>query len=146
MIAYVQQQRPTFCFLACVESFLAENGQLISQGEILKRAADVLGANENDLGAFAAANFGRIDKEFGLETRQVTAVNNQMPRTESVFALTKWAGRDDSIHWVRVLKIDAKDCLLMNPAHEHCPHRVDTPSLTNWIIALFLVRFIASPR
>lgn len=140
MIAFVPQERPTFCFLACLESFLAENGQLLSQRAILKRGGDAFGKNENDLGGFAAGYFPLLEKEFGLVVKGVEKVSNSMPRDESVFVLCKWDGRDDLNHWVRMLKADDQECLLMNPEHKHCPQEMKMPEFRPWILGLFLVK------
>jgi len=90
MIAFTQQEGQWYCFLACLESFLAEQGILVSQEEIRKKTPDIYGAHPTDLGGFAAHSFPRVAEAWGLEVTQIEATNGPTLRNESLFVLCRW--------------------------------------------------------
>lgn len=134
MIAYCRQETPTFCFLACLESFLNENGESLSQRDILARCQDVLGRNSNDLGAFSPQiqNRDRIAQEFGLSFDEVVGSCDIITPKESMFIMLEWAGRSDSIHWVRFLGRDKDYWYLMNPGHPLAHETIEDAKIGSW--------------
>lgn len=139
MTHHVIQERYGFCFLACLSSFLTENGVALTQREILARLPDAFGKGD-DLGAFSITNFSLIENEFGLEVMKVKEFKNNMPKEESVFVLTKWKKDDRSIHWVRLLAMNRYVVLLMNPDEKESPQKIPTDDFMSWTIGSFLVK------
>ena len=142
MTHYTTQEGQHFCFPACLESFLAENGKIVSQQETLKRTPDIFGAHANDLGGFAPNNFPRIEKEYGLTTQQIKidVPHPQLTQTESVFVICKWQLDDNQVHWVRLLDWDKEHVSLMNPADNGQPQKIDTTKFLSWILGAYLVK------
>lgn len=135
VLAYCQQERPTFCFLACLESFFAENGFLISQDEVLARVPAAFGLKANDLGAFSPQSHPLVEAEFKIKWTAL-GHNFVLPniRTESVFVMTFWEGRQDQVHWVRLLKVTSTHVFLMNPQADHAPERRARGEFQSWAI------------
>ena len=142
MTRHVIQELPTFCFLACMESFLAENLRPVTQREILARIPDICGAHENDLGGFSGEFWPQVEKEFGLKVSLVEKIENGMPQTKSVFIKCKWHGRLDQVHWVRLLAANDECVLLMNPACVECPEKKAVSEFRSWILAAYLVELL----
>lgn len=141
------QEEPHFCFLACLQTFLAEQGVFLSQREILSRAPDIFGANPNDLGGFAAENFGRIEEEFGLKASVLEQGAIIVTPKESIFVLCHWEGRADQPHWVRLLSVDARHVYFMDP-HPTCtehPRKVEVQKFAEWWKRLYRVRWLGDP-
>lgn len=135
--AHVTQEIPTFCFLACLESFLAEHGILISQREILKKKPDVYG-KEGILGAFSDSNFKEIEGVYGIKTELIESSFNITPK-ESIFVICAWKGDMGNIHWVRLLGMTDDEVLLMNPACGTMPDKIKKDDFSHWLKRLYKV-------
>jgi hypothetical protein len=139
MTAHRIQESPYFCFLACLQSFLEEQGEFHTQREILNKTPEIFGGSPDDLGGFAGYNFPRIDLEYGLETTSVPGPAPVTPK-ESVFVFCYWEDNPKQPHWVRYLDHDAKDVLLMNPGSPKCPDRVPISDFATWAKTVYRVR------
>ncbi len=140
MIAFARQENQHYCFLACLESFLAEQGQLVSQEDIRKKTSDIFGAHPNDLGAFSPQYFGRVAEAWDLEVTAVDTAVGSVVRTESIFALCHWEGDPQQAHWVRFLHADGVYAYLMDPGYEHCPRKIELTKFSLWWKVLFSVK------
>ena len=125
MIAFVPQETDTFCFPACLESFFAENEYLISQREIIARASDIF-CDGDQLGGLAPAKISLIGKVFDLEVIHVEEIAVRLPKGESVFVHLRPEVGGGHFHWVRLLGMHLNHTFLMDPAHEHCPRKIET--------------------
>lgn len=137
-IHHVRQKGDWFCFLACMESFLLENGRPRTQEEIRLLTPDIFGANLNDLGAFAANNFPRVEQSLGLTATRTAELTWQPPR-QSLFALVKWNGKIESPHWIRVIGQKGDDLLAMNPGTDVFPDVIPLADFAEWVLGCYIV-------
>lgn len=142
------QETPTYCFPACLRSYLKGIGIQASQREIVERNRNEFRYGTAIEGAMAPDRLAPVMKTWGLKHRWLRNKFDIHPR-EAVLLTLYWGGDRSSRHWVRYLGRDSEDgCfVLMEPSgHNPFPAKITADQYNAWEGLAFKVSVIRPSR
>ena len=110
------QKSDFHCFVACLTSFLRENGFNITQDEIVDTCPDLFNKGKHHEGSFDSQYFQKLEPFFPIKVSPFTKdhLTWEFPK-QSIFITVAWRNDINAKHAVRVLGQNGDNVRLHNP-------------------------------
>lgn len=114
---FVRMERDTYCFPACLESFLADMGRRHPQREIIDQNPIEFKKGSRIEGALKPSELETVCAKWNLGVEKIEQIFFDSD-FESIFLFMFWKGSQSNIHWVRFMGADAaaQRVFLMEPS------------------------------
>lgn len=137
------QDKPTYCFPACLASYLGDLGVKVTQDEIIRQSPKELQMDSDRPGALKAQDLPAVLDKWKLLSTWIrdSALDIHSP-TDAVFITLDWKGDTSSRHWVRFVGYDdEKNCVrVMEPTGSTpFPAEIDPEEMAGWRPLIFRI-------
>jgi hypothetical protein len=116
-----------------LESFLRDNGVIITQDEIVARCPVIFKKGDKEEGSFPLIHLGEIAVEFHIDITPISGGFSVAHPKEAVLLFSFWDGEPSWKHWVRLVGLDSENLYFMNPNDPlfPCVRRIE--AVNTWV-------------
>lgn len=141
-VSLVIQEQMTYCFPACLQSYLKDIGVEASQKEIVRRNPVEFKQGSDKEGALKPQELTVVMDEWKLKAEFMTDGRFTIHPGEAVFLTLDWLGETSSRHWIRFIGYDTvkERLLFMEPSgRSDFPAELSPAQMKDWRVLVFKI-------